>query len=180
MARPITKPMPMLYRIGRCFKAKPRLVWHYPYQRAPGIIDVFADANWSGCKRTRKSTSGGAVMLGSQCFNTYSKTQRVEAGSSAESELYGIVRGTCEALRICTLLGDLGCKVKARIHTDSNAASGSSSRKTVALTRMAGLQCTQIMCFMSKNISHNVMMTHPARHSTQKGRRSAPGGTQGV
>ena len=74
-------------------------------------------------------------MLGSHCIKTYSKTQTVVAGSSAESELYGIVRGTVEALGMCTLVSELGGDVRARIHMDSNAARGISERKGVSKVR---------------------------------------------
>ena len=119
VSRPTTRSMELLYRIGRYLKARPRLVWHSPFQAATTIVDVVTDANWLGCKRTRKSTSGGAVMVGARCLKTYSKTQSVVAGSSGESELYGIVKGTCEGLSILTLLADFGCVMQARVHTDT-------------------------------------------------------------
>ena len=94
-----------LERIGQYLKGKPRLVWHFSWQEAPATIDVYADANLAGCRRTRKSSSGGCVMLGQQCISTLSKTQSLIAKSSAESELYGIVKASCEALGTLTLHG---------------------------------------------------------------------------
>ena len=86
--------------------------------------EAFSDANWAGCRQSRKSTSGGVVMIGKHLIKAYSKTQAIIAKSSAESELFGIVRATCEALGFITLVQDMGKDVKARLHMDANAAQG--------------------------------------------------------
>ena len=61
-----------------------RLVWTYPYQRAEGI-DVYSDTDWSGCPRTRKSISGGYVMIGSRCIHALCSTQPPVVLSSGEA-----------------------------------------------------------------------------------------------
>ena len=66
-------------------------------------VIVRTDSGWAGCRRARKSTSGGSISIGEHCIKTWSKTQAVIAKSSAESELYGVVRGACEGIRIKTL-----------------------------------------------------------------------------
>ena len=63
-------------------------------------------------------------MVGYHCIKTWAKTQSVVAKSSAESELYGIVKASCEALGILTLMGELGREMDARVHVDANAAKG--------------------------------------------------------
>ena len=63
-------------------------------------------------------------MIGTHLIKTWSKTQATIAKSSAESELYGIVRATIESLGLITLIGDLGGTIKARLHMDSTAAKG--------------------------------------------------------
>ena len=77
-------------RLGRYLLGHKRLVWTYPFQRAEGI-DVYSDTDWSGCPRTRKSTSGGVVMVGSHCIRTWSSTQPSLTLSSREAEFYGLV-----------------------------------------------------------------------------------------
>ena len=76
-------------RIGRYLKGQPRLVWRYLLQAMPCTIDVYVDSNWAGCRRTRKSTSGGIAMLGTHVLKSWSKTQAVIAKSSGEAELFG-------------------------------------------------------------------------------------------
>ena len=62
----------------------------------------------------QEKTSGGCVMFGQHCINTWAKTQSLIAKSSAESELYGIVKASCEALGTLTLVEELGKELKAR------------------------------------------------------------------
>ena len=54
----------------------------------------------------------------------WSKTQAVIAKSSAESELYGAVKGACEALGIRTLCHDIGWNLDVRLELDAKAAEG--------------------------------------------------------
>ena len=105
-------------------KGRPRVVWSYEWQDEATVVDVFADANWAGCKRTRKSTSGGCVVVGCHCIKAWAKTQSIVAKSSAESELYGIVKASCEALGLLTQLKEPGREMSARVHVDANAAKG--------------------------------------------------------
>ena len=98
MAKPTKKSWEVLKRIGRYLKGKPRLIWKYCWQSEQEIIDVHSDANWAGCKRSRKSSSGGTICLGNHLLKSYSKTQAVLAKSSGESELYGVIRASTEAL----------------------------------------------------------------------------------
>ena len=83
-------------------------MWRYDWQAEQDIIDVHSDANWAGCKRSRKSSSGGTIAIGAHLIKSYAKTQVIVAKSSGESELYGIIRASTEALGVSTLLEDLG------------------------------------------------------------------------
>lgn len=74
MSKPTTGSLRRLKRLGQYPKGKPRLVWRYDMQHPCTILDVFTDANWAGCRKARKSTSGGAIMLGRHCVKTWSKT----------------------------------------------------------------------------------------------------------
>ena len=88
-------------------------------------IDVHTDANWAGCKASRASRSGGTITRGAHLIKARSETQAVLAKSSAESELYGVVRGACEGLGVNALLRDLGPHgPKVRMHSDATAARG--------------------------------------------------------
>ena len=74
-------------------------------------------------------------MLGKHCLKSWAKTQSLIAKSSAESELYGVVRGTCEGLGMGTLYRDLGREMKTRVHMDASAAKGIIERKGISKIR---------------------------------------------
>ena len=93
------------------------------------------DADWAGCRRARKSTSGGCILIGSHCIKVWSKTQAVIAKSSAESELYGVVKGACEALGVKTLCADMGDDIDVRLELDATAAKGILDRQGMAKVR---------------------------------------------
>ena len=84
-----------------------------------------------GVRRARKSTSGGAVLLGSHTARTWAKTQNTIAQSCAESELLAVVRATFEALGMMPLSADLGISHKTRIHVDASAALGIFERRGI-------------------------------------------------
>ena len=87
------------------------------------------DANWCGCKLTRKSASGASISKGKHLIKAWSKTQSILAKSTAESELYGF-KGACEGLGVSTLLKDLGeVSPQFRMHVDATAAKGIIERK---------------------------------------------------
>ena len=73
MSHPGTLAQSALKRLGRYTLKHKRLVYKFPWQLATHI-DVHSDTDWAGCPRIRKSTSGGAVMIGSHIIRTYSST----------------------------------------------------------------------------------------------------------
>ena len=83
MSKPTTGSLRRLRRIGRYLKMHPRLVWKYEMQGKIDEITIRTDADWAGCRRSRKSTSGGSISRGTHCIKTWPKTQAVIAKSSA-------------------------------------------------------------------------------------------------
>ena len=81
-----------LKRLGRYLVSRPRLVFRLDYQSAERL-EVYTDTDWAGCPKTRKSTSGGCVMLGCHAIKHWSSTQSSVALSSGEAEFAGVIRG---------------------------------------------------------------------------------------
>ena len=104
------------------------MVFRYKWQSA-SVIEVYTDTDFAGCPRTRKSTSGGCVLLGSHTIKSWSSTQTSVALSSGEAEFNGVVRGSLVGLGYQSLLTDLGLEVPVRVWTDSSAAVGICSRQ---------------------------------------------------
>ena len=104
-------------------------------------INVRTDADWAGCRRSRKSTSGGNICIGDHCIKVWATTQAVVAKSSAESELYGVVRGACEELGMRSLCADIGSDVGILLELDATAAKGILDRQGLAKVRLIDVNC---------------------------------------
>ena len=135
MSKPTMASLRRLRRIGRYLKGRPRLVWRYVFQSKQDTLIVSSDANWAGCKKSRKSTSGGSAMWGRHCLKAWAKTLQTVAMSSAESELFGIIRASCEALGLQSLIEGFLLEAKVRIQVDATAAKSIVERKGLSKVR---------------------------------------------
>ena len=138
MSRPTNVAMAALKRMCRYLRARPRLVFKFPMQRAD-CVDAYSDTDWAGCARTRKSTSGGCLMIGSHIIKCWSATQASVALSSGEAEFYGVVRAAAAALGHRSVMTDLGLSVRVRVWTDSSAAVGTCGRQ--GLGKLRHIEC---------------------------------------
>ena len=142
MASPSEGSWRRLKKTVRFLISRHRVVWVFGFQEEPDRLVVFCDSDWGGDRRTRESTSGGAIRLGSLCLKTWSSTQGAIALSSAEAEFYAMVDGVLRAKWAQTVLVELGFTVSTlaelRVCTDSSAAKSFVSRK--GLGRMRHLQ----------------------------------------
>ena len=96
-----------LNRLCRYFGGKPRLVFRAVFQKSDSI-ECCSDTDWAGCPRTRKSTSGGVLLLGQHILKTFSSTQLSVTLSSGVAEFYGVVKAIGVALGQKSLFGSLG------------------------------------------------------------------------
>ena len=140
MSSPHASGLAGLKRLGRYLEGRRRLVFKYPWQSAD-LIDTYSDTDWAGCVRTRKSTSGGCLMLGSHLIKSWSTTQSQVALSSGEAEYYGVTRAVGTALGFQSLLRDLGVDLKLRAWTDSSATIGICGRTGLGRFRHIDTQC---------------------------------------
>ena len=131
-----------LKRLVRYLCGLPRLVYHFPFQDQPSEITVYVDTDFAGCASTRRSTSGGCVLIGSCLTKHWSKTQSTISLSSGEAELHGIAMGCAQGLGMQSLCTDLGWSLKLRVLSDATAAIGIARRK--GLGRIRHLDCTDL------------------------------------
>ncbi len=124
-------------RMGRYLKGRPRMTQQFLWQEEEGSeLEVLGDTDHAGCRKSRKTTTGGAAMWGRHCIRHWSKTQSVLSLSSGESELTGAVKATAEALGLMSLMKDLGLEVEsAVVALDSAAALGVIGRSGVGKIR---------------------------------------------
>ena len=111
-------------RFARYLLLRPRATLFYGWQSMPTEITAYSDTDWAGCKSTRRSTSGGVILHGSHVLRSWSKMQNLVAMSSAEAELYGTVRASCELLGVRSLARDYGRWLDGRLYADASAALG--------------------------------------------------------
>ena len=122
MSKPTKGDMQRLKRLARYIKGKPRLVMQYSWQPKQSTFIIYSDADWAGCRVTRKSTTRGCMKLGSHCFKGWSKTQSLVALSSGESELYASLKASAETLGLLSMLRDLGWRWHREVWGDANVA----------------------------------------------------------
>ena len=101
-------------------------------------IQAFADSDWAGCTKTRRSTSGASLCLWGVTLATSSRTQATQALSSAEAELYAMGMAIQDALHLQSLLQELKLTQLAKpfeltVYTDSS--SGKALASKLGLTR---------------------------------------------
>ena len=140
MAEPSQGGWAGLTRLGRYLKGRPRVVALMPWQDEVKSVDAYADADWAGDRKTRKSVSGGCLMLGQHCVKFWSKRQQVVALSSAESELYSGLRAATEGLGEEALRADLGEVGKTSLHLDASAALALFSRAGLGRAKHVEIQ----------------------------------------
>ena len=143
MSSPTDLSLQALKRLGRYVVAHKRLVYHYPWQSV-SRVDTYSDTDWAGCPKTRKSTSGGCLMLGRHLIKSWSSTQTSVALSSGEAEFYGVVKAGGITLGFQALLSDLGHKLPIRVWTDSTATIGICGRQGLGRLRHIDTQCLWI------------------------------------
>jgi len=61
MANPTMLDVKAITRLIRFLKGLPRMVQRVPFEdRPPTVVETYVDSDWAGCRKTRKSTSGGS------------------------------------------------------------------------------------------------------------------------
>ena len=111
MSAPTEVDMVALKHLCRFLKGRPRLVQGIPRTAPRGgvrTVQVYVDSDWAGCRRTRKSTNGGASMLSGVCLKFWPTTQAVRALFSGDAEYDAFLKGATVALGFQSMCADLG------------------------------------------------------------------------
>ena len=129
MFSPTVRYLKNLKWLARYLLEVPRLVSHLEFQEVPHELKGFSDSDWAGCKRTARSTRGGAILAGKHCLKTWSSTQKNITLSSGETELVAAVKMSAELIGMMQLLEDWGVTREARVYVDSSGAIGTMQRR---------------------------------------------------
>ena len=75
MANPTVMDVKAMNRLIRFLKGLPRMVQRVPFEdRPPTVVEAFVDSDWAGCRKSRKSTSGGILYLVGVLVRAWSST----------------------------------------------------------------------------------------------------------
>jgi len=127
MSCPTVKDFMKIKRVVRFLKGLGPVIWKYEWQEENefGKIVVFVDSDWAGCKKTRRSTTGGVIKSGRHVLRTWSATQPTIATSSGEAELIAMADGAARGLGLRTALDEMGVTTRlsiVQVFTDSSVA----------------------------------------------------------
>lgn len=129
MAKPTVGAWKKLKRIVRYLVGARRTVLMYPWQGMEEVIETYSDSDWAGCKKTGRSTSGGAITIGEHFIKGWSSTQASITLSSAEAELVAMTKAVAETMGVGNMVRDLGRHMKGVVYADSSAALAIADRK---------------------------------------------------
>ena len=126
LARKVQAPrrydMQRLHRLCRYLTGTRNLVLKLTPVGKHLLVDGWGDSDWAGCLETRRSTSGGIVLLNGAAILTYSRLQPTPAMSSCEAELSASTGLACELLYLVEILKGMGLDPrKPLLHTDSQS-----------------------------------------------------------
>ena len=124
MAAPRDGIVLVIKRVLRYLKRFPRCVLTVPTMKEGDAWEVkgWADSDWATDPRTRKSCSGGFIMINNLCVAHWSKTQSNVALSSGEAELNAAVKALSEIIGLRVLLSEVSGSVSSlSLHVDSSA-----------------------------------------------------------
>ena len=91
-------------------------------------------------------------MIGGHCIKAWSKMQAVLAKSSAESDIYTVIKGATEGLGLITLNNDLGEKKEVKLNLDATAAKGILERQGISKIRHIDVNVLWLQQQLAKNM----------------------------
>ena len=127
MSSPSVNDFAKVKKLVRFMKGLGDVKFRYEWQseEEANKIVVYVDSDWAGCKKTRRSTTGGVLKVGRHALRTWSATQPTIATSSGEAELIAMSDGAARGLGLKTVLSELGLQPTlniVRVFTDSSVA----------------------------------------------------------
>jgi hypothetical protein len=110
-------------RVLKYLKGCPGRGLFFPRSSSLQILG-FSDADWAGCKDSRRSISGQCFFLGQSLISWRTKKQPIVARSSSEAEYRALAAATCELQWLLYLLQDLRitCSKLPVLYCDNQSA----------------------------------------------------------
>ncbi|MCH89412.1 retrovirus-related Pol polyprotein from transposon TNT 1-94, partial [Trifolium medium] len=106
LSAPTTTHFTAATRVLRYLKSCPGRGIFFPRDSSLHLIG-FSDADWAGCKDTRRSISGQCFFIGKSLISWRTKKQLTVSRSSSEAEYRALAAATCELQWLMYLFKDL-------------------------------------------------------------------------
>lgn len=134
-AAPDFHAMARLRRPGTSLKGRPIFVYTFGFRDRPNDRSIMADTDVAGCRGTRRSTSGGVALYGSDCVRRWSSAHTTIALSSDEAGLGGLCTGASQGIGLRSICIDFGPDRSIHLYADATSAIGTSRRLGVGKVR---------------------------------------------
>ncbi len=113
-SKPTQRSWTMLKRTGRYLKHRQRVQYELEEQngeRGTELI-VYSDSDWARCRTTRKSRSGGMILMSGGLIQSWSNRQGSVALSSGEAEYYAVLKASADVLGAQALARESLCSIE--------------------------------------------------------------------
>ena len=118
----------------------------FKFKALDTTLTVYTDSDWTGCRSSRNSASGGVVSTTIGVVKHWSSRHRLVALSSCEAEVYAMNEWAAEAMEIRCMAADIGITFNILLRTDASAALGVVNRCGVGKTRDIATQIGKWRC----------------------------------
>ena len=106
------------------------------------VVESITDADWAGCRRTRRSRTAVQLFLGGSLIGSLVRSQKAISLSSGESEFLAIIAGACEAIYVADCLRFmLNGRANMEILCRSDSAAGRGICQRLGCGRIRHLHC---------------------------------------
>ena len=128
ITRPQRKHLATMKHCLRFLVGRRCCAWKFDYQEWPGELVILTDADWASDTERRRSVDSVHISHGGHLIEASTSTQQVVSLTTAESEFYGIVRGTASGIQLREAFMQFGFSVRLRVLSDSSAAQATTAR----------------------------------------------------
>lgn len=135
----LLSPVNKQHRALEALRALPRQVplgWYAnPAVENTEALNAQGDADFAGCRASRRTTSGGRTFRGGQCIRHWGATQSTMSRSPEEAQLQWICKDATQAIGLRSLAAGLEFCLSIHMQTGATAAMGMAKRLSLRIVR---------------------------------------------
>lgn len=159
VASPTNSDLQLVTRIFRYLNGEPDLGLSYRSDRHDGLV-TYCDADYAGCNKTSRSTTGLIVMFGGAPIHWQSARQEIVTTSSTEAETVSLCTAVKDSLWLFNFATELGIITQTTIDVycdNTSAISLASNQKCAKRTKHLRAR----FAFLQEQVQNkNIKITH--------------------